>query len=151
MTARPLVLSVAAVTSLLLAGCAPTVEQTATPTPTATATSEPAPEFVPEGDAQDNKAFFDWVLTPVATADQKQPGKALVNALVRAGFSKKSMQVTPDTTRTELPADSVIVAVRINRSCIIGQRTNGKEFFSTIEPALKTGGCLIGTTRKIDW
>lgn len=75
----------------------------------------------------------------------------MVNALVRAGFRKKSMQVTQDRTKTNLVADSVIVAIRIDRSCLIGQRTMGREYFSTIESVLKTGGCLIGATRKIDW
>lgn len=140
------------VMSLVLAGCGTTgTPVESTPTPTATATAAPPPVYLPDGDAQDNKAFFDWVLTPVATEGQKNPGKALVNALVRAGFPKKKMQVTPDLTKTQLEADSVIVAVRIDRSCLIGQRTKGAEYFSTIEPALKTGGCLIGTTRKIDW
>ena len=109
------------------------------------------PVFLPEGDAQDNKTFFDRILSGVATADQKQPGRAMVNALVRAGFRKKSIQITPDRTRTDLEADSVIVAIRMGRSCLIGQRTNDRKYYSSIETALKTGGCLVGTTRKINW
>lgn len=153
MIARTFVLTTTAVFSLALGGCAllPNGTPTATPTPTPTATAAPAPAYFPDGDAQDNKAYFDWVLTGVATQDQKQPGKAMVNALVRAGFRKKSMQVTQDRTKTNLVADSVIVAIRIDRSCLIGQRTMGREYFSTIESVLKTGGCLIGATRKIDW
>lgn len=116
-----------------------------------TVSSAPVPVFLPDGDAQDNKAYFDWVLSDVATSDQKQPGRTMVDALVSAGFRKNSIQVTPDVTKTDLPADSVIVAVRVARSCLIGQRTNNREYFSSIESALKTGGCLIGTTRIIDW
>lgn len=152
MTTRALFVSTAVAMSLVLSGCA-TVdgEPQSTPTPTATATAGPPPAYAPEGDAQDNKAYFDWVLTPVATVKQEHPGKALVNALVKAGFPKRKMQVTPDLTKTQLEADSVIVSVQINRSCLIAQRTNKAEYFSSIEPALKTGGCLIGITRKIDW
>ena len=152
MTARALVLSIPVVMSLALGGCAlGDVNPIATPTPTPSASAAPPPEFVPDGTAQDNKAYFDFVLSTVATIDQHQPGKAMVNSLRRAGFSKRQMQVTPDKTRTGLDADSVIVSVKVGRSCLIGQRTTHKECFSSIEPALTTGGCLIGTTRKIDW
>jgi len=142
----------AAVMALVLAGCAgAAVEPTASPTPTPTASSEPPPEYFPDGDAQDNKAYFDWVLERIATADQKNPSRAMVNALARAGFSKKKMQVTPHLTKTNLEADSVIVSVEIKRSCLIGQRSANGDYFSTIETALKTGGCLIGSTLEIDW
>ena len=152
MTSRIAFFSAAAVMTLALGGCAAVdVEPTATPTPTETAVAAPPPVYSPDGDAQDNKAFFDWVLLPVATADQVNPSRAMVNALVRAGFSKKKMQVTPHLTRTKLEADSVIVSVQINRSCLIGQRAVNGEYFSTIETALKTGGCLIGSTLEIDW
>ena len=153
MTTRTFVLVATVVGSLTLGGCAlgPDIEPSATPSPTPTASADPAPPFFPEGDAQDNKAYFDWVLEELAARDSGQPGRAMVNALDRAGFRKKSMQVTQDRTKTNLVADSVIVAVRMGRSCLIGQRTDDKKYYSTIEPVLKTGGCLIGTTRKIDW
>jgi len=153
MTARAFVLATSAVISLALGGCAlgPDATPSVTPTPTPTASAEPMLVFLPDGDAQDNKAYFDRVLSRVAAIDQKQPGKTMVNALVRAGFRKKSMQLTPDRTKTNLEADSVIVSVQINRSCLIGQRTNDEKYFSSIETALKTGGCLVGATREIDW
>jgi len=153
MTARTFVLAATAVISLTLGGCGlgPDGSPSASPTPTSTVSTEPMPVFLPEGDAQDNKTFFDRILSGVATADQKQPGRAMVNALVRAGFRKKSIQLTPDRTRTDLEADSVIVAIRMGRSCLIGQRTNHRKYYSSIETALKTGGCLVGTTRKINW
>jgi hypothetical protein len=153
MTARTFVLAATAVISLTLGGCGlgPDGSPSASPTPTSTVSAEPMPVFLPEGDAQDNKTFFDRILSGVATADQKQPGRAMVNALVRAGFRKKSIQLTPDRTRTDLEADSVIVAIRMGRSCLIGQRTNERKYYSSIETALKTGGCLVGTTRKINW
>jgi hypothetical protein len=152
MTSRSALFSAAAVMALILGGCATTdVEPTATPTPTATAADAPPPVYIPDGDAQDNKAFFDWVLLPVASGNHPNPSRALVNALVKAGFPKKKIQVTPHLTRTQLEADSVIVSVQINRSCLIGQRSLKGEYFSTIETALKTGGCLIGSTLEIDW
>jgi hypothetical protein len=152
MTSRTALFSAALVMTLVLAGCSDIMaEPTPTPTPTATATAAPPPVYLPDGDAQDNKAFFDWVLLPVANAKHKDPSTAMVNALVRAGFSKRQMQVTPPLTRTQLEADSVIVSVQIKRSCLIGQRAADGEYFSTIETALKTGGCLIGSTLEIDW
>ncbi len=151
MTARTLFLAVPAVISLALAGCSLGPNGTPSATPMPTVSSAPVPVYLPDGDAQDNKAYFDWVLSDVATSDQNQPGRTMVDALVSAGFRKNSIQVTPDVTKTDLPADSVIVAVRVARSCLIGQRTNDREYFSSIESALKTGGCLIGTTRTIDW
>ena len=152
MTSRIAFFSAAAVMTLVLGGCATVdIEPTATPTPTETAVAAPPPVYSPDGDGQDNKAFFDWVLLPVATGNHPNPSRALVNALVKAGFPKKKMQVTPHLTRTQLEADSVIVSVQINRSCLIGQRSIDGEYFSTIETALKTGGCLIGSTLEIDW
>jgi len=153
MTARTFVLAATVVSSLALGGCAvdPSETPSASPTPSPTMSAEPAPDFFPEGDAQDNKAYFDWVLSGLSAVDQKQPGKTMVNALVRGGFRKKAIELTPDRTKTDLVADSVIVAIKMGRSCLIGQRTDDKKYYSSIETALKTGGCLIGATRKIDW
>lgn len=152
MTSRTALFSAALVMTLVLAGCSEIMaEPTPTPTPTSTAAAAPPPVYLPDGDAHDNKAFFDWVLLPVANAKHKDPSTAMVNALVRAGFSKRQMQVTPPLTRTQLEADSVIVSVEIKRSCLIGQRAANGDYYSTIETALKTGGCLIGSTLKIDW
>ncbi len=155
MTARTFVLAATVVSSLALGGCAllPTGMPSASPTPTPSPTisAEPAPDFFPEGDAQDNKAYFDWVLKSLSARDLKEPGRAMVNALDRAGFRKKSMQVTQERTKTNLVADSVIIAVRMGRSCLVGQRTYKGKYYSSIESALKTGGCLIGATRTIDW
>ncbi|CAB4855959.1 MAG: hypothetical protein F2785_00520 [Actinobacteria bacterium] len=149
MTARTFALAVATVISLALGGCA--VGPNATPNATPSSTTATALAFLRDGDAQDNKVIFDQLLSGVATIDQQHPGRAMVDALVSAGFRKKSIQVTEDLTKTNIPADSVIVSVRIDRSCLIGQRTIDREYFSSIESALKTGGCLIGTTRTIDW
>ena len=149
MTARTFALAVATVISLALAGCA--VGPNATPNATPSSTTATTLVFLRDGDAQDNKVIFDQILSGVATIDQQHPGRAMVDALVSAGFRKNSIQVTEDLTKTKIPADSVIVSVRINRSCLIGQRTKAGEYFSSIEGALKTGGCLIGTTRIIDW
>ena len=149
MTARTFALAVATVISLALGGCA--VGPNATPNATPSSTTATALAFLRDGDAQDNKVIFDQLLSGVATIDQQHPGRAMVDALVSAGFRKKSIQVTEDRTKTNIPADSVIVSVRIDRSCLIGQRTIDREYFSSIESALKTGGCLIGTTRTIDW
>lgn len=125
----------------------------ATPSPSSTAVDAVPNElrYQRNGNAFDNKAYFDSVLRKVAESSQDMPGRAMVNALVRAGFRKSDMQLTPDTTKTGLAADSVIVAVRIRQSCLIGQRTVNREYFSSVESGLKIGGCLVGVLRKIDW
>ena len=124
---------------------------TATPSATPSATTpavEPALTYLPDGSAFDNKAYFDHVLLPVAEAGHPSPSKAMVEALVAAGFPKSSIETSPDKTKTGLDADSVFVAVRIGKQCLIGQRTSGREFASSVESGLKVGECLIGALRK---
>jgi hypothetical protein len=135
---------VLSITGCSMFGGSPTETPSATPTPTATT----ALEYLPDGNAFDNKSYFDQVLRPVAEAGQKTPGRAMVSALVAAGFDRHAISLTPDLTRTGLDADSVFVAVRIDTLCLIGQRTNSKNFYSSVESELKIGSCLIGNTSK---
>lgn len=77
-------------------------------------------------------------------------GRAVVDALVAAGFSKADMQVTPDETAIGLDADNIQFSVRIDESCIVGQLGN-VGYRSVVLPLLSTGDCLVGKTRPITW
>ncbi len=144
---------------LLGSGCAPsgsTPVPTYTPVSTATvsATSTPAapadPVLRPGGSALANQEFFTFVNSRFFAAHGKSDGRSIVDNLVAAGFVKNDMEVTPDQTSIGIPADSIIVSVRIKSSCLIGQFA-ASGYTDTIGPVLGTGGCLVGATRPIDW
>jgi hypothetical protein len=152
---RIIAASVAAVSALTLGGCAPEVAvetPSATPTPSVSVDPfGPKPDFFPEGTAVDNRPLFDWVLGHTVLIDAKDPGRLMVKALIEAGFNKAAMQLTSSISGTGNPADSVIVTVQFGNSCLMGQRMLDKSYSSAVESALKSGGCLVGKTRKIEW
>ena len=151
-----------------LAGCVPTasdtVNRTSTPpassipspssTPSLTAspknTAAPVPSYPPDGSAEASRARFDAANTKLIGANSRANGRAIIDSLVTAGFDKATMQVTPDNTSINGEVDSILFSVKIGDSCLLGQRGGGG-YSSSIEPALKTGLCLIGKTRAIDW
>jgi hypothetical protein len=119
----------------------------ATPTPTVTAT----PAYLPSGTAQANKAYFDLVNTKFFAANGSALGRPIIDNLVAAGFPKAEMQVTPDKTAIGHNVDSILFAVKIGGSCLLGQHGGGG-YSSSVVAALTTGGpCLVGLTRTIDW
>ena len=134
-----------------LAGCGPTATPTATPKPTP-ATSTPsasptpdAPELIEGGTARQNLAYFDHVnQEQIATGSVS--GVAFVEALVAAGFAREDIEVTPDTTYVQA-ADSIMFAVRLGDSCLVGQYGGGIGYASTATDVLATGTCLVGTPR----
>ena len=149
------VAGLALVAVLALAGCAPT---TPAPVPTVEETLEPGdavtnsanPELRPGESAAANKQFFDFVNSGFIAANGKSDGKSIIDNLIAAGFDKQDMEVTPDRTSIDLEADSIIFSVRIEGECLIGQ-SSGTGYHSELAPLLGTGGCLVGTTRPIDW
>jgi hypothetical protein len=124
------------------------------PTPSASASSPteaPAlPVLDPGGTASSNRDFFDLTNTATIAAVGAPDGRAFIDALVAAGFDKSTMELTPDTTAIGLQADNVQFSVRFDNSCLIGQYGN-VGYASTVQPALSTGTCFIGTTRPITW
>jgi hypothetical protein len=138
-----------------LAGCVqgdPTPVPTYTPATTDAATAAPdtGPVLRPGDTAAANKQFFDAVNTAFYAAHGKSDGKSIIDNLVASGFRKQDMEVTPDTTSIGEAADSIVFSVRVKGECLVGQ-FNGGGFHSLIGPILATGGCLVGTTRPIDW
>ncbi|CAN5256387.1 hypothetical protein BH11ACT4_BH11ACT4_21320 [soil metagenome] len=138
-----------------LAGCTPG-KPTPVPTytPSASASGTPAPEAAPvlrPGDtAEANKEFFDAVNTAFYAAHGKADGKSIIDNLVAAGFRKQDMEVTPDTTSIGDAVDSIVFSVRVKGKCLVGQ-FNGAAYHGIVGPILANGGCLVGTTRPIDW
>jgi len=138
-----------------LAGCVqgkPTPVPTYTPSSSASATPAPdaAPILRPGDTAAANKQFFDAVNTAFYAAHGKSDGKSIIDNLVASGFRKQDMEVTPDTTSIGEAADSIVFSIRVKGECLVGQ-FNGVGYHGVIGPILATGGCLVGTTRPIDW
>jgi hypothetical protein len=128
----------------------PTAPSSAAPSPTATPTPTPPAGFLPDGTAQANKAWFDSVNTKLFAANGSANGRMIIDSLVAAGFEKAAMQVTPDKTSVNGGVDSILFSVRIGDSCLLGQNGGGG-YGSAVEAALKSGLCLVGKTRAIDW
>ncbi|MBM7504990.1 DUF6993 domain-containing protein [Agromyces aurantiacus] len=129
----------------------PTASASAGPSATPAA-DQPPPALRPEGSAADNLAYFDAVSRAVIADDAGAGGRAFVDALTAAGFDRAAMQVTADTTTIGDPADSIQFSVEFAGECLIGQygpKSDG--YHSAVRPALGTGGCLVGSTRPIDW
>ena len=156
--------AVALSTAFGLAACSPGAPVGRTGAPAATSpdsaasphpspTQEVAPPALrPEGSAADNLAYFDSVNTALIRADPSAGGRAFIDALAAAGFDTAVMQVTADTTTIGGPADSIQFAVGVAGECLVGQygpKSDG--YHSAVRPALGTGGCLVGSTRPVDW
>jgi hypothetical protein len=143
-----------------LAGCTPTAAaehvsaspkpSTSAPISTPTPTPTPKPVYLPDGTAEQNKAFFDSVNSALIASNGSVDGQTIINTLVAAGFDKAAMQLTPDKTSIGVAADSVLFSVRLGDSCLIGQR-GPAGYTSSIGPALAGGACLVGKTRPINW
>lgn len=147
-------------TTLGLAACSPVAPvaptgapATASPRPSgAPVSSATPPALQPEGSAADNLPYFDSTSKAVIQADPSAGGRAFIDALAAAGFDRAAMQVTADTTTIGDPADSIQFAVGFAGECLVGQygpKSDG--YHSAVRPALGTGGCLVGSTRPVDW
>lgn len=138
---------------VLLEGPTPeTPDRTAQASPGST--GNPAETDAPEGSAQARLADFTGALDAFANGTASVAGESMVNALIDAGFDRQAMQVSFDTTQTNLVADSIFVSVRIDESCLLGQVvTETRELATSIAPAIGPDKniCLIGKTRQIDW
>ena len=118
--------------------------------PASTTNTAPAASFRPDGSAEANKAWFDAANTRLIGTNSEANGRAIIDSLVAAGFDRASMQLTPDKTSIDGGVDSILFSVKIRDSCLLGQYGAGG-YSSAVEPVLKSGLCLIGKTRAIDW
>ena len=142
----PVVVAVALVGALV--GCVPTAAPTATPKPSGSSAAQPTLNL--NGTANQNLAYFDDVNKKFIAQGGDLSGRPIIDNLVKAGFPKVDMELTPDRTTVNLAADNVSFSVRLGNSCLIGQYGN-TGYASTVQKLLSTSRCLVGTTRKIDW
>ncbi|MGK3952725.1 DUF6993 domain-containing protein [Microbacterium sp. I2] len=162
-TARGARFLVAAAGAALLAGCtalapAPTgtdggtAGPTSTPEPSSTSSAPSEPVLVVGGSAAENLPVFTSVTNSVWSSEQRESGRAYVDALVATGFDKAAMQVTEDFSTVGNPAESIQFSVRWGDECLIGQVGSATgEPVTVVAPVLAEGTCLIGQTRSIDW
>ena len=132
-----------------------TPEPTSSTAPTSPSSSAPPavpadPIYVDGGTAEANRSYFDLVNTRLFASNADANGQGIIESLVAAGFQKAEMQLTPDRTVGNLKADSVLFAVNMGGTCLLGQYGGGG-YSSAAQKALEGGGCLIGKTRTIDF
>lgn len=151
---RIVMAAAAALLGLSLVACTPDPAPSpeASPSEPVTPTAE-APVFHPEGTAEDNLPVFTSVTETVWASEEKNSGRAYIDALVAAGFDRANMQVTQDLSTVGNPAESMQFSVRWGEEfCLIGQfgPSTGTPV-TAIMDQLDEGRCLIGNTRPIDW
>lgn len=107
----------------------------------------------PDGTAEDNLPLFTAVTEKVWKGKDGTSGRAYIDALVKAGFDKKAMQVTQDASTVGNAAESMQFSVRWGTAeCLIGQvGPSTGEPVTIVMDQLAEGRCLIGDTRPIDW
>jgi hypothetical protein len=95
--------------------------------------------------------FFDATVKTLLKTDPQPHGRDVIDALVKAGFDKKAMEVTADQTTLGRDVDSIEFSVLWKkRDCLVGQ-VGVSGYGSESSPVLGTGKCLVGQTRAIDW
>lgn len=121
-------------------------------TPNPTASAPTGPVLVADGTATDNLPLFQSVVDTVWASPDNVSGRAYVDALVAAGFDKTAMQVTSDLSTVGNAAESIQFSVRWGEECLVGQvGPSTGTAVAVVLPGLPEGGCLVGTTRAIDW
>ncbi|AMM20385.1 hypothetical protein AX769_09780 [Frondihabitans sp. PAMC 28766] len=145
----------AAVSVAVLSGC--TSHSTPTPspsvsTPVAAPTPTPAPTipFGATAPASVALTHFDSALQALLKINGSPNGDTVIATLTKAGFDKKSMQITPDQTTIGRTVDSIEFSVLWQgKTCLLGQ-VGASGYSSSSAPVLSTGACLVGTTRAIN-
>jgi hypothetical protein len=149
-----LAVSSLAVFALLVSGCSQEdVNQPERATPTQVP-SEPPASLIEGGTASENEKYFNYILRQGVRNGMQIDGVSVVNTVAEAGFDKALMQVSYDSSKTGLGADSIFVSVRVNDQCLLGQVVaSDKTVATSVQPAVGPDKsiCLIGETRPIDW
>lgn len=147
--------ALALVASFAVTGCQPLADDPSPGSGSDQTTEEildPAfiPERVPGGSARENQPHIDYVISLEIEATRPDvEGLDLVKALVAAGYSQEDMELTPDASLIQLPADSTALAVRFGEECLIAQW--GSDWYaSAVEPVLASDTCLLGETVSLD-
>lgn len=143
---------IGAIAVLGLVGCVPAApaptKTAAAPSASASASSGPTIDLA--GTAGQNQAYFDQVNRAFIAAGGDLTGRPFIDNLVKVGYPKVNMELTPDRTSVNLAADNIQFSIRFGTTCLIGQYGN-IGYTSTVTKTLGTSRCLVGTTRPIDW
>jgi hypothetical protein len=123
----------------------PTVTSSPSSTPTPTPTPTPLGPVL-DGTADDNHEFFDQVNQALIASGASLNGAAFVDNLVANGYPREQMEVTPDRTAINEPADNIVFSIRFGETCLLGQWGN-IGYTSMVAAVTSTGRCLIGTAR----
>lgn len=120
------------------------------PTSSATPSNTPIdpPAYVSEGTAEQNLAVFEWAGSTAAEKQGTTTGDQLIDSLVRAGFARNLLEVTPDVTAAGFEADSIFVSARFGEQCLVGQ-ARGPRFTAIVTPALSNKKCLVGGSNRL--
>ncbi|WP_292880452.1 hypothetical protein [Microbacterium sp.] len=155
----PLVTAGALLLALTLAACAPagSARPSASSGPSGTGgasaptTAAPAPQLVPGGTADENLPLFRAVTERVWGSEQRESGRAYIDALAAAGFDRGAMQVTEDRSTVDNPAESIQFSVRWgDASCLVGQvGPSTGDPVTAVLPQLDGGACLVGKTAPV--
>jgi len=145
-------LSIASLVGALPLGDRPVATDSATAGPVYTPrpTRTPIVRLEKYGTAGDNVEYVNLLITALLKRNPNAGGELFINTLAAGGFNKKTMEVTPDKTVSGYDADAIEFSVQFDGRCIVGQK-GGAGFSSVVLPKLKTGHCLVGKTRPIDW
>ena len=145
--------ALAAASALILSGCAGGASESSSsskpsssPAASETAKAQEAPKFVPEGGAKDNLYYFSWVMEHALAADPATDATTMAQKIADSGFGAAGIQFTLDRTAVGLASDSMFIGVPFAGECLVGQfgpKISGVK--ADVEPALASGGCLLGT------
>lgn len=130
----------------LLTGCASEVEQPTTPAPTGSLAPAVLPAFDKARGAQGNMVLFSGTIREqVKKSGWLVPTERVAHALIAAGFSRKGIEISPNYTSLGMKPDSITVAVKLDKQCIIGQYGPAfNDVAVSVAPVLTSGGCLLG-------
>ena len=130
----------------LLTGCSSDIEQPTAPTPTGSIAPAQLPAFDAARGARGNMALFGGTIrNQVAKRGWLVPTERVAHALIAAGFSRKGIEISPNYTSLGMKPDSITVAVKLDKECIIGQYGPAfNDVAVSVAPVLTSGGCLLG-------
>lgn len=131
----------------LLTGCtaaeAPAPEPSSGPVITPSEIPAVAPTFAPDGTAEENRDYFDYVISQHIADGGVLNRESFTLVLTAAGWAAERIETTPDASPLGNPADTMTFAVSMGEDCLIGQ-WNGA-YSSAITALLATGTCLVGS------
>jgi hypothetical protein len=130
----------------LLAGCSHPVDQPNNPQPTGSLAPAQLPKFDEARGAEGNMVLFGGTIREqIDKVGWLVPTERVARALIAAGFSRKGIEFSPNYTSLGMKPDSITVAVKLDKQCIIGQYGPAfKDVAVSVAPFLATGGCLLG-------